>query len=57
MLLYSEQDANADYGLALQENCEKTSKVTSAGMHFLHFQVYKRDSIVNVLAMAQDLEE
>ncbi|KAH7571149.1 hypothetical protein ACOSP7_019792 [Xanthoceras sorbifolium] len=55
-LLYFEQDTNAGYGLALQEDSEKTGKVTSAGMYFLHFQVYRMDSTVNALAMAKDPE-
>ncbi|KAL7132463.1 hypothetical protein ABFS83_12G075900 [Erythranthe nasuta] len=55
-LLYFEQDLNAGYGLALQEDSEKTGKVTSAGMYFLHFQVYRMDSTVNALAMAKDPE-
>ncbi|KAG2709379.1 hypothetical protein I3760_05G235800 [Carya illinoinensis] len=55
-LLYFEQDANAGYGLALQEDSEKNGKVTSAGMYFLHFQVYRMDSTVNALAMAKDPE-
>ncbi|KAL6529217.1 Chaperone protein dnaJ 15 [Orobanche gracilis] len=55
-LLYFEQDANGGYGLALQEGSEKANKVTSAGMYFLHFQVYRMDSTVNALAMAKDPE-
>ncbi|KAI3467067.1 hypothetical protein Pfo_023730 [Paulownia fortunei] len=55
-LLYFEQDANGGYGLALQEDSEKTNKVTSAGMYFLHFQVYRMDSTVNAFAMAKDPE-
>ncbi|GLT91834.1 hypothetical protein SLE2022_097050 [Rubroshorea leprosula] len=55
-LLYFEQDANGGYGLALQEDSEKTGKVTSAGMYFLHFQVYRMDSTVNALAIAKDPE-
>ncbi|KAL8140088.1 hypothetical protein V2J09_006109 [Rumex salicifolius] len=55
-LLYFEQDANAGYSLALQEDSEKTGKVTSAGMYFLHFQVYRLDTTVNTLAMAKDPE-
>ncbi|GAB4828860.1 Chaperone protein dnaJ 15 [Ancistrocladus abbreviatus] len=55
-LLYFEQDATGGYGLALQEDSEKTGKVTSAGMYFLHFQVYRLDSTVNALAMAKDPE-
>ncbi|XP_008797633.1 chaperone protein dnaJ 15-like [Phoenix dactylifera] len=55
-LLYFEQEANGGYGLALQEDSEKTGKVTSAGMYFLHFQVYRMDSTMNALAMAKDPE-
>ncbi|XP_019184693.1 PREDICTED: chaperone protein dnaJ 15-like isoform X2 [Ipomoea nil] len=55
-LLYFEQDINGGYGLALQEDSEKAGKVTSAGMYFLHFQVYRMDSTVNALAMAKDPE-
>ncbi|KAL3654430.1 Chaperone protein dnaJ 15 [Castilleja foliolosa] len=55
-LLYFEQDVNGGYGMALQEDSEKTNKVTSAGMYFLHFQVYRMDSTVNALAMAKDPE-
>lgn len=53
-LLYFEQEATGGYGLALQEDSEKTGKVTSAGMYFLHFQVYRMDSTVNALAVAKD---
>ncbi|KAH9306084.1 hypothetical protein KI387_010488, partial [Taxus chinensis] len=53
-LLYFEQEANGGYGLAIQEDSEKTGKVTSAGMYFLHFQVYRLDSSINALAMAKD---
>ncbi|ERN16797.1 hypothetical protein AMTRI_Chr02g263990 [Amborella trichopoda] len=53
-LLYFEREANGGYGLALQEDSEKTGRVTSAGMYFLHFQVYRLDSTVNALAMAKD---
>uniref|UniRef100_A0A1D1XGL0 Chaperone protein dnaJ 15 n=1 Tax=Anthurium amnicola TaxID=1678845 RepID=A0A1D1XGL0_9ARAE len=55
-LLYFEQEVNGGYDLALQEDSEKTGKVTSAGMYFLHFQVYRMDSTVNALAMAKDPE-
>ncbi|ERN04015.1 chaperone protein dnaJ 15 [Amborella trichopoda] len=55
-LLYFEQEANGGYGLALQEDSEKTSKVTSAGMYFLHFQVYRLNNTMNALAMAKDPE-
>ncbi|XP_073315144.1 chaperone protein dnaJ 15-like [Primulina huaijiensis] len=55
-LLYFERDENGGYGLALQEDSEKAGKVTSAGMYFLHFQVYRMDSTLNALAMAKDPE-
>lgn len=35
--------------LSIQEDSEKTGKVTSAGMYFLHFQVYRMDSTVNAV--------
>jgi hypothetical protein len=34
----------------VQEDSEKTGKVTSAGMYFLHFQVYRMDSTVNAVS-------
>ncbi|KAK4772350.1 hypothetical protein SAY86_014125 [Trapa natans] len=55
-LLYFEQDPHGGYGLALQEDSEKAGKATSAGMYFLHFQVYRLDSTLNALAMAKDPE-
>ncbi|XP_022980498.1 chaperone protein dnaJ 15-like [Cucurbita maxima] len=55
-LLYFEQDANGGYGLALQEDSEKTGKFTSVGMYFLHFQVYRMDSTMNAVAMTKDPE-
>ncbi|KAJ1700097.1 hypothetical protein LUZ63_008609 [Rhynchospora breviuscula] len=55
-LLYFEQEPNGGYGLALQEDSQKTGKVTSVGMYFLHFQVYRMDSTVNALAIAKDPE-
>ena len=33
----------------MQEESEKTGKVTSAGMYFLHFQVYRMDSTINAV--------
>ncbi|KAG8382874.1 hypothetical protein BUALT_Bualt05G0124700 [Buddleja alternifolia] len=44
------------YPKNVQEDSEKTGKATSAGMYFLHFQVYRMDSTVNALAMAKDPE-
>ncbi|KAG8051841.1 hypothetical protein GUJ93_ZPchr0001g31515 [Zizania palustris] len=55
-LLFFEQESNGGYGLALQEDSQKAGKMTSAGMYFLHFQVYRMDSTVNALAMAKDPE-
>ncbi|KAI7997310.1 Chaperone protein dnaJ 15 [Camellia lanceoleosa] len=40
----------------LEEDSEKTGKVTSAGMYFLHFQVHRMNSTLNALAMAKDPE-
>ncbi|CAN6468321.1 unnamed protein product [Victoria cruziana] len=53
-LLYFEKEVGGGYGLALQEDSEKTGKVTSAGMYFLRFQVYRMDSTTNALAMTKD---
>ncbi|XWS63537.1 hypothetical protein CRYUN_Cryun06bG0107400 [Craigia yunnanensis] len=39
-----------------KEDSEKTGKVTSAGMYFLHFQVYRMDSTLNALEIAKDPE-
>ncbi|KAD3642336.1 hypothetical protein E3N88_31560 [Mikania micrantha] len=55
-LLYFENDIDGGYNLTLQEDSEKTGKVTSAGMYFLHFQVYRMDSTVNALEIAKDPE-
>eukprot|EP00250_Pteridium_aquilinum_P018144 c23968_g1_i1 orf=396-1628(+) len=53
-LLYFEQEENGGLGLSLQEDSMKTGKVTSAGMYFLHFQVYRLDLTMNALAIAKD---
>ncbi|KAL9680180.1 hypothetical protein QQ045_018058 [Rhodiola kirilowii] len=53
-LLYFDQDSSGGYNLTLQEDSVKTGKVTSAGMYFLHFQVYRMDSTVDALAAAKD---
>lgn len=37
------------YSTSMQEDSEKAGKVTSAGMYFLHFQVYRMDSTVNAV--------
>ncbi|XP_064981620.1 chaperone protein dnaJ 16-like isoform X2 [Musa acuminata AAA Group] len=46
-LLYFEQEENG-LGLALQEDSIKTGKVTSAGMFFLRFPVYRFDQSQSV---------
>lgn len=38
-----------------QEDSEKAGKVTSAGMYFLHFQVYRMDSTVNAVCEYQPI--
>ncbi|KAJ6350953.1 hypothetical protein OIU78_006970 [Salix suchowensis] len=38
----------------LLEDSEKSGKVTSAGMYFLRFQVYRMDSTLNALAIVKD---
>ncbi|KAF5746642.1 Chaperone protein dnaJ 16 [Tripterygium wilfordii] len=53
-LLYFDQEENSGLSLALQEDCAKTGKVTSAGMYFLGFPVYRLDQTVNSMAAAKD---
>ncbi|KAF5187873.1 Chaperone protein dnaj [Thalictrum thalictroides] len=53
-LLYFEQEENGGLSLALQEDSTKTGKVTSAGMYFLGFPVYRLDQAVNTVAAAKD---
>lgn len=55
-LLYFDQEENGRLNLALQEDSTKTGRVTSAGMYFLHFQVYRLDLRTNMLAMTKDPE-
>eukprot|EP00252_Welwitschia_mirabilis_P012185 TRINITY_DN2708_c0_g2_i1.p1 TRINITY_DN2708_c0_g2~~TRINITY_DN2708_c0_g2_i1.p1 ORF type:complete len:392 (-),score=103.23 TRINITY_DN2708_c0_g2_i1:145-1320(-) len=55
-LLYFEQEEHGGYDLALQEDSEKAGKITAAGMYFLHFQVYRLDSTVNILTVARDTD-
>lgn len=55
-LLYFEQEENGGLGLAFQEDSTKAGRATSAGMFFLHFQVYRLDPTTNALAMAKDPE-
>ncbi|KAK6160139.1 hypothetical protein DH2020_003520 [Rehmannia glutinosa] len=42
-LLYFDKEENGGLSLALQEDSSKTGKVTSAGMYFLGFPVYRMD--------------
>ncbi|KAF2325363.1 hypothetical protein GH714_027149 [Hevea brasiliensis] len=53
-LLYFDQEGNGGLSLALQEDSAKTGKVTSAGMYFLRFPVYRLDHMVNSIAAAKD---
>ncbi|KAI3744582.1 hypothetical protein L1987_57666 [Smallanthus sonchifolius] len=53
-LLYFDQEENGGLNLALQEDCAKTGKVTSAGMYFLGFPVYRLDRPSNSVAAAKD---
>lgn len=53
-LLYFEPEENGGLSLALQEDSTKTGKVTSAGMYFLGFPVYRLDQAINSVAAAKD---
>ncbi|XP_057949775.1 chaperone protein dnaJ 16 [Malania oleifera] len=53
-LLYFDQDESGGLSLALQEDSVKTGKVTSAGMYFLGFPVYRMDQNVNSMAAVKD---
>ncbi|CAH8253394.1 unnamed protein product [Arabidopsis lyrata] len=55
-LLYFDQEANSGLSLALQEDSKRTGKITSAGMYFLGFPVYRLDHTVNSMAQAKDPE-
>ncbi|CAH1434083.1 unnamed protein product [Lactuca virosa] len=48
-LLYFDQDENGGLYLALQEDSAKKGKLTSAGMYFLGFPVYKLDQPSNTM--------
>ncbi|KAK9276494.1 hypothetical protein L1049_006028 [Liquidambar formosana] len=52
-LLYFDQEESG-LSLALQEDSTKTGKVTSAGMYFLRFPVYRLDQTVTSMAAAKD---
>lgn len=53
-LLYFDQEENGGLNLALQEDSAKTGKVTSAGMYFLGFPVYRLDSTSNSMGSVKD---
>ncbi|XWS34875.1 hypothetical protein CRYUN_Cryun21dG0074700 [Craigia yunnanensis] len=53
-LLYFDLEENGGLSLALQEDSAKKGKVTSAGMYFLGFPVYRWDQTVNSVAAAKD---
>ncbi|CAK9182500.1 unnamed protein product [Ilex paraguariensis] len=53
-LLYLDQEENGGLSLALQEDSAKTGKVTSAGMYFLGFPVYRLDQTLNSMATVKD---
>ncbi|GAA0174093.1 chaperone [Lithospermum erythrorhizon] len=53
-LLYFDHEENGGLNLALQEDSAKTGKVTSAGMYFLGFPVYRMDHSHNSMTAAKD---
>ncbi|KAG2707407.1 hypothetical protein I3760_05G147300 [Carya illinoinensis] len=53
-LLYFDQEENGGLSLALQEESVKTGKITSAGMYFLGFPVYRLDQTMTSMAAAKD---
>ncbi|PON46564.1 Terminal organelle assembly protein [Parasponia andersonii] len=53
-LLYFDQEGSGGLSLAFQEGSAKTGKVTSAGMYFLCFPVYRLDQTVNSVTAAKD---
>ncbi|KAI8528400.1 hypothetical protein RHMOL_Rhmol12G0146000 [Rhododendron molle] len=53
-LLYFDKVENGGLSLALQEDSAKTGKVTSAGMYFLGFPLYRLDQAAHSMAAAKD---
>uniref|UniRef100_A0A7N0T7R1 J domain-containing protein n=2 Tax=Kalanchoe fedtschenkoi TaxID=63787 RepID=A0A7N0T7R1_KALFE len=53
-LLYFDQEENGGLSLALQEESSKAGKVTSAGMYFFGFPVYKLDQTASSVAAGKD---
>ncbi|KAG7588219.1 hypothetical protein ISN44_As07g005600 [Arabidopsis suecica] len=55
-LLYFEQVENGGLSLALQEDSRKTGKLSTAGLYFFGFPVYRFDHRVNSRALSRDPE-
>ncbi|XP_051122570.1 chaperone protein dnaJ 16-like isoform X2 [Andrographis paniculata] len=53
-LLYFDRENNGGLNLALQEDSAKTGKVTSAGMYFFGFPVYRMDPAHSSMAAVKD---
>ncbi|KAM7250270.1 hypothetical protein ACFE04_022153 [Oxalis oulophora] len=53
-LLYFDREDSGGLSLALQEDSSRNGKVTSAGMYFLGFPVYRLDQTLNSMAAAKD---
>ncbi|KGN51147.1 chaperone protein dnaJ 16 [Cucumis sativus] len=53
-LLYFDREETGGLNLALQEESTKIGKVTSAGMYFLGFPVYRLDQTANSMTSAKD---
>jgi hypothetical protein len=55
-LLYFDQVENGGLSLALQEDSRKTGKLSTAGLYFFGFPVYRFDHRVNSRALSRDPE-
>ncbi|XP_024015800.1 chaperone protein dnaJ 39 isoform X2 [Eutrema salsugineum] len=55
-LLYFDQEENGGLSLALQEGSKKTGKLSTAGLYFFGFPVYRFDHRVNSRALSRDPE-
>ncbi|XP_022951124.1 chaperone protein dnaJ 16-like [Cucurbita moschata] len=53
-LLYFDREETGGLNLALQEESTKVGKVTSAGMYFLGFPVYRLEQTLNSMISAKD---
>ncbi|KAL3577732.1 hypothetical protein D5086_019236 [Populus alba] len=56
LLYFDQEESGGGLSLALQEDSAKTGKVTTAGMYFLCFPVYRLDHTVNSIAAAKDAD-